>query len=40
MWMQGGYRLIVSAASGLAAAVIFYVVLEIAFQVPLLKGPL
>jgi hypothetical protein len=39
MCVQGGYRLIVSAASGLAAAVIFYLVLEVAFQVPLLKGP-
>jgi uncharacterized membrane protein YqjE len=40
MWRQGGYRLIVSAASGVAAAVFFYFVLEYAFQVPLLKGPL
>lgn len=40
MWRQGGYRIIVSAASGIAAAIIFYVVLEYAFQVPLLKGPL
>jgi Tripartite tricarboxylate transporter TctB family len=40
MCVQGGYRLIVSAASGLAAAIIFYLVLEVAFQVPLLKGPL
>lgn len=40
MWRQGGYRLIVSAASGVAAAIFFYFVLEYAFQVPLLKGPL
>jgi hypothetical protein len=40
MWAQGKYRLIVSVASGIAAAVIFYFVLEVAFQVPLLKGPL
>jgi len=40
MWMQGKYRLIVSAASGIAAAIAFYLVLEVAFQVPLLKGPL
>ncbi|MBZ6075135.1 tripartite tricarboxylate transporter TctB family protein [Microvirga puerhi] len=40
MWRQGGYHLIVSAASGVAAAILFYVVLEYAFQVPLLKGPL
>ncbi len=40
MWVQGGYRLIISAASGIVAAVTFYFVLEVAFQVPLLKGPL
>jgi len=40
MWVQGGYRLIISAASGIAAAIAFYFVLEVAFQVPLLKGPL
>jgi hypothetical protein len=40
MWLQGGYRLVVSVLTGIAAAVFFYVVLEIAFQVPLLKGPL
>jgi hypothetical protein len=40
MRVQGNYRLVVSIASGIAAAVIFYVVLEVAFQVPLLKGPL
>ena len=40
MWAQGKYRLVVSLASGIAAAVIFYFVLEVAFQVPLLKGPL
>jgi Tripartite tricarboxylate transporter TctB family len=40
MWLQGGYRPIISACAGVAAAVIFYVVLEVAFQVPLLKGPL
>jgi hypothetical protein len=40
MWRQGGYRVSVSAASGIAAAIIFYIVLEYAFQVPLLKGPL
>jgi hypothetical protein len=38
--VQGKYRLVISAASGIAAAVIFYFVLEVAFQVPLLKGPL
>jgi uncharacterized membrane protein YraQ (UPF0718 family) len=40
MWVQGKYRLVISVASGIAAAVIFYFVLEVAFQVPLLKGPL
>jgi len=40
MWRQGGYPLVVSAASGVAAAIFFYAVLEVAFQVPLLKGPL
>lgn len=40
MRVQGGYRLVTSIASGIAAAVFFYVVLEVAFQVPLLKGPL
>ncbi|RDI59093.1 tripartite tricarboxylate transporter TctB family protein [Microvirga subterranea] len=40
MWFQGGYRILVSAASGVAAAVAFYFVLEYAFQVPILKGPL
>jgi hypothetical protein len=40
MWAQGKYRLVISVASGIAAAVIFYFVLEVAFQVPLLKGPL
>jgi hypothetical protein len=40
MWRQGGYRLIISAVSGIAAAIFFYFVLEYAFQVPLLKGPL
>jgi hypothetical protein len=40
MWLQGGYRPIVSVLTGIAASVFFYVVLEFAFQVPLLKGPL
>lgn len=40
MWLQGRYRLVISALAGLAASLFFYVVLEIAFQVPLLKGPL
>ncbi|MBQ0822008.1 tripartite tricarboxylate transporter TctB family protein [Microvirga sp. HBU67558] len=40
MRVQGKYRLAVSIASGIAAAVIFYFVLEVAFQVPLMKGPL
>ena len=40
MWAQGKYRFVISLASGIAGAVIFYFVLEVAFQVPLLKGPL
>jgi hypothetical protein len=40
MRLQGGYRLAVSALTGLAAAAFFFVVLEYLFQVPLLKGPL
>jgi hypothetical protein len=40
MWLQGGYRLPLSALTGIAAAVVFYVVLEYCFQVPLPKGPL
>jgi hypothetical protein len=40
MWLQGGYRPAISALTGIAASVFFYVVLEHAFQVPLLKGPL
>lgn len=40
MWLQGGYRLALSASTGIAAAAFFYVVLEYLFQVPLPKGPL
>ena len=40
MWLQGGYRPLVALGTGIAAAVFFYLVLERAFQVPLLKGPL
>jgi hypothetical protein len=40
MWLQGRYRPLVSFATGIAASLIFYVVLEYVFQVPLLKGPL
>jgi hypothetical protein len=40
MWLQGGYRLVISALTGVAAAIFFYVVLELVFQVPLMKGPL
>ena len=39
-WWQGGYRPWVGAACGVAAALFFYLVLEKAFHVPLLKGPL
>lgn len=40
MWLQGAYRLPIAIAGGVATAVFFYLVLEYAFQVPLLKGPL
>lgn len=40
MWWQGGYRPWLGAACGIGTALFFYVVLEKAFQVPLLKGPL
>jgi hypothetical protein len=40
MWLQGGYRVALSALAGVATAVFFYIVLEYFFQVPLLKGPL
>jgi riboflavin transporter FmnP len=40
MWRQGGYPLIVSSLSGVVAAILFYLILEYAFQVPLMKGPL
>jgi hypothetical protein len=40
IWWQGGYRIWVGPACGISAALFFYVVLEKAFQVPLLKGPL
>ena len=40
MRVQGKYHLVTSIVSGIAAAVMFYLVLEVTFQVPLLKGPL
>lgn len=40
MRVQGGYRLVTSFAAGIATAIVFYFALEVAFQVPLLKGPL
>lgn len=40
IWWQGGYRPWVGTACGITAALFFYVVLEKAFQVPLMKGPL
>lgn len=40
MWWQGRYRPWVGAVCGVSTALFFYVVLEKAFQVPLLKGPL
>jgi hypothetical protein len=40
MWLQGRYRLTLSALTGIGAAAFFYVVLEYLFQVALPKGPL
>lgn len=40
MWLQGGYRPWLGALTGLGVAAFFYLVLEVWFQVPLLKGPL
>ena len=40
MYVQGGYRLVTSAAVAIATAAFFYIVLELWFRVPLLKGPL
>ena len=39
-WRQGGYRPQLAALLGVAFSVFLYVIFEIAFQVPLLKGPL
>ena len=39
MTLQGGYRIVKSLAVCLSTVVIFYVVFEKWFQVPLLKGP-
>jgi hypothetical protein len=40
MHFQGGYRWITSVAVSVGSAVFFFVMLEIWFKVPLLKGPL
>ncbi|MCO4318496.1 tripartite tricarboxylate transporter TctB family protein [Phyllobacterium sp. 21LDTY02-6] len=40
MTWQGGYRWWISLLTGLVVIVLFYLVFEIGFQVPLLKGPL
>jgi hypothetical protein len=40
MKWQGGYRWWVSACAALAVSALFYLVFEIGFQVPLLKGPI
>jgi hypothetical protein len=40
MWLQGGYRPWLGALAGVGVAGFFYVVLELWFRVPLLKGPL
>jgi hypothetical protein len=40
MRLQGGYRIVTSIAVAITTSVFFYVVLELWFRVPLLKGPL
>ena len=40
MRAQGGYRLVTAIAVAISTSVFFYVVLELWFRVPLLKGPL
>lgn len=40
MTRQGGYRWWIAATVSVGVAVFFYLLLEVAFQVPLLKGPL
>jgi len=40
MTVQGGYRIYMAALVGIGMAVFMYVVLEIGFKTPLLKGPL
>ena len=40
MRVQGGYRLVTAIAVAIATSAFFYVVLELWFRVPLLKGPL
>lgn len=39
-WHRGGYRPLVSLGLGAGFAVLLYLVFDLAFQVPLLKGPL
>ena len=39
MWLQGRYNVAVAAVVSVGVAVFFYLVLDIGFQVPLLKGP-
>jgi hypothetical protein len=39
-WRQGGYRLTSAVGIGLLFAVSLYLVFEVAFRVPLLKGPI
>lgn len=39
MWLQGRYRVSIAAAVSVGVAIFFYLVLDVGFQVPLLKGP-
>jgi len=40
MWLQGRYRVAIAASLSVGVAVFFYLVLDVGFQVPMLKGPL
>ncbi|RJL16486.1 tripartite tricarboxylate transporter TctB family protein [Paracoccus siganidrum] len=39
-WRQGGYRLWVALAIGAGFSVVQYVIFEVIFRIPLLKGPI
>ena len=39
-WRQGGYRLPLALGTGVGFAVALYVIFEVIFKIPLLKGPI